>query len=115
MARGDIYFVNLPYQSGGGREQAGHRPVLAVQADIPGTSQLPTVMVVPMTTNQGALRFAHTFLVQPSAINGLTQPSVLLVFQLRAADRARLGKKVGTLEQGHLQRLEQELRRLLAL
>lgn len=115
MARGDILTVNLPAPSGQpGVEQVGHRPAIVVQTDTTDLL-LPTTMIVPMTSRLGALRFPHTFRVDPSPQNGLAVPSVLLVFQLRAIDKQRLGQRIGRLEQYHLQQLDTELRGLLDL
>ena len=115
MARGDILTVELPAPSGRpGHEQVGYRPAIVVQTDVTDAS-LPTTMIVPLTSNLNALCFLHTFRVDPSPQNGLTRPSVLLVFQLRAIDKRRLGNNIGRLEQRHLQQLETEMRRLLGL
>lgn len=72
MARGDVLYVDLPITGGPGREQSGSRPALAVQADNVG-STLPTMMVIPSTTQLGALRFPFTLEVRPSPMNGLSQ------------------------------------------
>jgi mRNA interferase MazF len=115
MARGDVVIVNLPVPADRpGHEQVGYRPAIVVQTD-DADANLPTTMVVPMTSNLSAMRFSHTFRVDPSPQNGLTKPSVLLVFQLRAIDRGRLGKTIGHLERHHLQQLESEIRLLLDL
>jgi len=108
MARGDVVTVNLPAPAGRpGCEQVGYRPAIVVQTD-DTDANLPTTMVVPMTSNLAAMRFPYTFRVDPSPQNGLTKPSVLLVFQLRAIDKGRLGKTIGNLEQHHLQQLESQ-------
>lgn len=113
MARGDIYWVELP--DAGGREQTGRRPSIAVQTDRTA-GLLPTVMVVPFTTNLRALRFPYTLQIEPSPMNGLAQPSVLLVFQMRAVDLRRLrGEPMGRLDAGDLARLDEALRDLLGL
>jgi mRNA interferase MazF len=115
MARGDVLRINLPAPPGGsGREQAGRRPAIVVQTDSPELN-LPTLMVVPTTGELAALRFPFTFQVQPTPRNGLTMPSVVLVFQLRAIDRVRILEIVGQLEPEHLERLNNEMRRLLQL
>jgi mRNA interferase MazF len=115
MTRADILAVDLPMPTTHmGREQVGHRPAIVVQTEITNAS-LPTTMIVPLTSNLDALRFPHTFRVDPSPQNGLTKPSVLLVFQLRAIDKKRLGNRIGRLEQHYLQQLEAEMRLLLAL
>lgn len=115
MARGDVVSVNLPPPPGGtGREQTGFRPALAVQADSIG-EDLPTLMIIPFTSQLSALRFPLTMRIEPSRMNGLTQTSVLLVFQLRAVDRARIGHKLGTLEKKHLDILDNLTRQMLGL
>ena len=113
MARGDLLLVDLP-PTPGGREQTGSRPAVAVQTDDVG-SDLPTLMVVPLTGQLGALRFPFTVRIEPTTANGLTKPSVLLVFQLRAIDRRRVIAKLGRLEQEHIERLDTEMRSLLNL
>ncbi len=115
MTRGDILVIDLPFPKGPlGHEQAGHRPSVVVQTDVTNAN-LPTTMVVPMTSNLAATRFPHTIHIDPSPQNGLSRPSVLLVFQLRAIDKGRLGNKIGHLEQYYLLQLEAEIRHLLDL
>lgn len=113
MARGDVLRVELPSPDGS-REQAGRRPAIAIQAEVKGFST-PTLLVVPLTSNLEALRFPYTIRVEPSATNGLAQQSVLLVFQLRAMDRARITGTIGKLEKEYIDQLNAEMRRLLAL
>ena len=113
MPRGDIHFIELPPPTGGsGREQSGNRPAVIVLSDNSPQGN-PLTMVVPITGQLTALRFPYTFQVDPSPTNGLSQPSVLLVFQLRAIDRQRIRNIIGNLENNHLQRLNEEINRLL--
>ena len=113
MARGDVLLVTLPVpSSGAGHEQMGNRPAIVVQNDA-SDPRLPTIMIIPFTSSLGALRYPHTFRVDPSQQNGLDRPSVLLVFQLRAIDKVRIAGNIGRLEQHYLQQLEAELRNLL--
>lgn len=114
MARGDVLRVELPPPGGAGHEQAGRRPAIAVQADVTGVN-LPTLMIVPLTGNLSALRFPYTIRVEPSDVNGLAEPSVLLAFQLRAIDRRRILATIGRLEQEYLNQLDDEMRRMLSL
>ena len=86
-SRGDIVCVDIPVPPGGsGHEQAGTRPALVVHSDATIAS-LSVIMVVPLTGKLRAQRFPHTVLVTPTSQNGLSCPSVLLVFQLRAIDK----------------------------
>jgi mRNA interferase MazF len=113
MARADVLRVALP-SPGSSHEQAGRRPAIAVQADTKGIN-LPALMIVPVTGELSALRFPYTIRVEPSEANGLIMPSVLLVFQLRAIDRARIIDTIGRLEPEYVEQLDAELRRLLNL
>ena len=115
MARGDIVLVNLPRPaSGTGHEQVGRRPALVVHDDTTSPT-LSVIMIVPFTSKLSARRFPHTILVDPSPENGLTLPSVLLVFQLRAIDRSRIGKTIGCLEAEWMECVNAEMRCMLGL
>jgi len=115
VTRGDIVLVNLPQTAdGAGHEQAGTRPALVVHDDAT-SGTLSVIMIVPFTSNLKAQRFPHTILVQPSKQNGLTAPSVLLVFQLRAIDKQRVSKKIGSLEDELMGKVNQGIKDLLGL
>src|SRR5437588_8911731 len=87
--------MRLPVTSG--HRQSGERPAVIVQAGGFITS-LPTVLVIPFTSNQAASRFASTLLVQPDAQNGLTVPSVALIFQLGPVDKRDCLHHLGSLD-----------------
>ncbi len=91
MNIGEIFWVEFPAR--GGRAQSGRRPAIGVQKD----KTLPTVLLIPLTTQQDALRFSGTILVEPDANNYLRQPSVALVFQLTAVDKNFIKDKLGTI------------------
>ena len=109
MTIGDIHWVELP--AANGHEQGGQRPAIIVQDDAYGRS-LPVVLVVPLTTARAALRFAGTTLITPSAENGLRQPSVALVFQLRGIDRRRVRERIGRVAAETLRQVFAELDKL---
>src|SRR5258708_403812 len=92
MRLGDVVWVEFP--PGAGRAQAGRRPAIDMQAPIVA-AKLPTVLLIPLTTQKDALRFPGTVLVEPDANNGLRTPSVALVFQLTVMDRRFLGHQLG--------------------
>jgi len=113
MKRGDVMLVFLPSPQGGS-EQAGDRPAVVVHADGFRTgSQM--VLIVPATSQTAAMRFPCSLLVQPSQLNGLTSPTVLLVSQLRAIDSRRIGRRLGELQPQDMTQLDQGLRRILQL
>lgn len=108
MARGDVVLVKLPVSDG--REQSGTRPAVAVQMDVAGE---PMLVVAPVTSNLNAVRFRFTVRVEPSLENGLTQTSIVLIFQLRAIDKARIVKKLGILSVDDLVRVDEQIALLL--
>jgi mRNA interferase MazF len=65
MARGDVLLVGLPESDK--REEKGNRPAIAVQTDV-ATS--PMLMIVPVTSSLGALRFPFTVRIEPSQLRG---------------------------------------------
>ncbi len=113
MKRNDIVMVELPPPLGGtGREQTGCRPAVVAQDETPG---LPTILVAPLTSQLGALRFSHTLRVEPSTENGLSTPSVILLFQLQVVDKRRVQRVVGKLEEQYVEQFDSGLRQLLKL
>ena len=94
MKRGDVFWVNLP--SGAGRAQAGLRPAVLMQDD-EGPLLCPTLVIVPLTSQVAAARFAHTVPLSPGAYSGLRVASSALVAQITAVDRTRFRQQMGTL------------------
>ena len=115
MRRGDIVLVDLPQVVGAtGHEQIGMRPALIVHDDMT-SSNLSVVMIIPVTSNLTAKNYPHTILIQPSKQNGLSMPSVLLVFQLRAIDKRRISKKLGEVEPPIMEQVNTELKIMLGI
>jgi mRNA interferase MazF len=110
LRQGEIYRVSFPASDR--QEQTGRRPALIVQGNI-WLHSLPTVWIVPMTSNLQAARFSGTLLIDPDEHNGLTVPSVLLIFQLRAIDKRRLLNPMGTVASVQLAQVLQMIDSLL--
>jgi mRNA interferase MazF len=108
VARGDVLQVSLPESNQ--REEKGNRPAIAVQTEI---AISPMLMIVPVTSSLGALRFPFSVRIEPSTLNGLTLPSVAMVFQMRAIDRKRIIRKIGELELEYLAKIDAEIWRML--
>lgn len=106
----DIHWVDLP--AADGREQRGRRPAVVLQDDSYG-GELPVVLVAPLTTARATMRFAGTTLVRPTSENGLTQESVVLMFQLRAIDRRRIQGRIGAVSEEVLEVMFEVLGKLL--
>jgi mRNA-degrading endonuclease toxin of MazEF toxin-antitoxin module len=109
---GDVHWVELPDR--GGREQSGRRPAIIWQ-DSAAFPQLPTMLIIPLSSQQGALRFGGTALIHPSPGNGLSLPSVALVFQLGACDVRRIGQRLGRLSDHDLVAIRTISRKLQGL
>ena len=71
------------------------------------------LMVAPVTSNLAALRFAFSVRIEPSAENGLTTPSVVMVFQMRAIDKARIVRRIGRFSPADIARIDTEIWRML--
>ena len=109
MKRGEVWRVRLPAVPG--HTQAGLRPAVILQED-QATAALPTVLIVPFAGTQAASRFPGTLAVQPDGQNGLTVPSVALVFQLTAIDKTNCLQPLGALDPVTLDQIFAELARL---
>ena len=96
MTVGDVCWVELA--STGGHAQKGRRPAIIFQSQ-KASARVPTVLVVPLTSQLDALRFPGTVLVEPDADNGLRRASVALVFQLSAIDQRFLRDRLGRVSQ----------------
>jgi mRNA interferase MazF len=103
---GDLYWVELPAR--GGRAQAGRRPAIIMQAEARAAG-LPTVLLVPLTSQMDALRFPGTILVEADGRNGLRRASVALVFQLTAVDRRYVVSYIGEISEAALQQIQSAL------
>jgi mRNA interferase MazF len=112
MEFGDIYLVEIP--ASGGHEQQGVRPAIIVQTS-ENIEKVPTILVVPFTTQFKAANFPFTFVIEPDSTNNLASKSVALVFQLRAIDKKRLKNKLGNLSSKDVQTLKQYLEKILQL
>ena len=112
MNPGEVWRVRLPTPTG--HVQGGDRPAIILQAPS-ATAQLPTVLVVPLTSRLGAARFPGCVLIKPDPANGLSVPSLALVFQLRALDRRDLVARLGILEPEITDRIKDEAENLLEM
>lgn len=103
---GEIWVVDIPHL--GTHEQSGIR--LAV---IVARVAQNIVTIIPCTGNLTAQRFPFTLPLAPEERNGLTTPSIALIFHLRAIDTAYLVRRIGSLDTKTFAALRKEARKLI--
>lgn len=89
LIRGDILTALLPKKHG------GSHPVLLIQSDV--FSGHPSLTVLAITSNLHDWP-AFRIRVEPSAANGLQQPSQIMIDRVHTILREQLGRKIGHLE-----------------
>lgn len=109
MKRAEVWTAALP--AAAGREQSGQRPCLIIQDASYGQAS-PLVLVVPLTSQLGALRFPATVQIEAKSSSGLSQTSIALVFQVRAVDRSFFIRKLGVVTSKELDTVLIELGKL---
>ena len=110
VRRGDIVVANLDPTIG--VEIKKSRPVIVLSNDsINQFSQL--VVVVPLTKNTAHLSPSHTLI--PKGTARLTFTSKAVTEQVKAVDKQRLVKRLGSLTPSLLAQVERALKNTLAL
>jgi len=109
---GDVYLVEIP--GIGGHEQAGYRPAIIIQSEY-RLEEMPTVLIIPLTSKIKATAFPFTLLIKPDQSNNLTSKSVALVFQLRAIDKRCLKQKLGDLKNSEVRKIKQLIEEMMLL
>jgi mRNA interferase MazF len=105
VRRGEVYALAAPRQLKG-REQRGRQYAVVVQTDL--LEQLSTVVVAPTSMSALPAVFRPEVEVAGRRTRVLTE-------QVRALDRSRLGRRVGTLAQTELRAVDDALKVVLAL
>lgn len=105
VKRGEIYYADLSPVVGS--EQGGIRPVLIVQNDV-GNKHSPTVIAAAITSKQEKSKLPTHISVQASTC-GLAKDSVVLLEQVRTLDKRRLKERMGELDSGAMQQVNDAL------
>ena len=104
MKRGDIYRANLDPVVGS--EQGGVRPVVIIQNDM-GNRHSPTVIVAAVTTRSKPRLPVHVHIT--AAESGLRRDSVVLLEQVRTLEKTRLTRRLGSLGEDAMRRIDRAL------
>lgn len=105
VKRGEIYYADLSPVVGS--EQGGVRPVLIVQNDV-GNKFSPTVIAAAITSQRDKSHLP-THIELPSPNCGLSKDSVVLLEQIRTIDKKRLKEKMGRLDDGSMDQVNEAL------
>ncbi len=111
MMRGEVWLVD--FGSPSGPEQAGRRPVIVLQDD-PVTASLPTVVVVPLTTNLKRLAIPWTVRIDAGE-GGLPKDSAALCHQLQVRGKMRFIQKFGEVSDATMKQIESKVLEAIGL
>ena len=109
--RGEIYWVKLDPTIGA--EIAKTRPALIVSNDV-GNQYADRVIVAPITSSQVARVYPFEAKLEAGE-GGVTQPSKVLLDQIRTVDKSRLGNRIGMLAAVKMEEVNRAIRLSLAV
>jgi len=105
VKRGDIYYADLSPVIGS--EQGGIRPVLIVQNDV-GNKYSPTIIAAAITSQINKAKLP-THIEISAEEYGLNKDSVILLEQIRTIDKKRLREKIGRLDDGLMEQVNEAI------
>lgn len=108
--RGDIWTLNLDPTKG--REQAGYRLCLVLSVDDFNEGPADLVLIMPLTSRERKIPL-HVAVSPPEG--GLVKKSFVMCEAIRSISKERLIKKLGSLSNQTLAKVEDCLRILLSL
>ena len=111
IVRGDIVVANLePVE---GSEQGGIRPVLIIQNDILN-KHAPTTIIAPITSKIYTKEYPTNVTIKKED-SKLKLDSVILLNQIKTIDKNRINKKIGSLDNFTMNRVDRAIKVSLAL
>jgi len=112
ILKGDIVYVNLePIK---GSETGKIRPCLIVQNNV-NNEYSPTTIIIVITSRDRLKKKYPTHVWIDKGEGGLTKDSVIQCEQIRTIDKRRITRKLGTVNSGCLQKVEEAIKITLAL
>jgi mRNA interferase MazF len=112
FSRGELWWAQFDIAYGS--EAAFRRPVLIVQSNAFNESAIETIVVLPLTSNLNLLEAPGNVLVKAKS-SGLSRDSVVLVPQFYAMDISRFIEKIGKVNKGTLEEVEDGIKLVLEL
>jgi mRNA interferase MazF len=108
--RGEIYLAEFDPTRG----HEIHRPALIIQNDV-SNQYSPITIAAAISSHFGDPPHPREVVVGAGRKTGLTQPSAVILNQIRSIDRQRLLKRVGRLDGATMQRVDDALKISLGL
>ena len=108
MKQGEIWYANLNPTKGS--EQSGFRPLVIISGNMLN-EYLNIVITCPLTTK--VKNYKGNVILEPNEVNRLSQPSEILVFNIRSISKERLVRKIGEITREQLTQLKQGLSDIL--
>ncbi|MEL7143017.1 MAG: type II toxin-antitoxin system PemK/MazF family toxin [Cyanobacteria bacterium J06643_4] len=112
MYRGEIWWADLPAPLGS--EPGYRRPVLVVQADSSSQTNINTIIVAAITSNQRLAALPGNVLL-PKETTGLSKDAVVNVSQITTIDKRYLSERVGFVGETLQVEIDDGLRMILSL
>ena len=111
IIRGEIVVANLePVE---GSEQAGIRPVLIIQNDILN-KHAPTTIIAPITSKIYTKEYPTNVIIKKED-SRLKLDSTILLNQIKTIDKKRIIKKIGTLDNFTMNKVDKAIKISLSL
>lgn len=101
---GDIFLID--FDGAKYSEQCGKRPAIVVSND-KGNQHSPTMLVVPLTTKNKKKLPTH-LIIEPEK-SGLKEISTALFEQVKVADKKRIIKKIGRIDNSLIEKIKKSL------
>ena len=109
----EIYLANINPKKG--NEVGKTRPVVVIHSQLI-EGLLSTSIVCPITTQIAAATLLRVHIpFQDASTTGLTEPSDIIVDQIRSIDNQRLINKLGELPPAQIEQLQKSLHTILAV
>jgi mRNA interferase MazF len=109
----EIYLANLNPKKG--HEVGKTRPVVVIHSQLI-EGLLSTSIICPITTQLSSATLLRVNVsLQDASTTGLSEPSDVIVDQIRSIDNQRLIKKLGELPPAQIEQLQKSLQTILAV
>jgi mRNA interferase MazF len=110
--RGEVYLV--AFDPATGHEIQKTRPAVVIQNDV-SNQYSPITIVAAISSQFRDPPHPREVPIPPSGKSGLSQPSAVILNQIRSVDRQRLVKRLGALDAATVVRVDDALRISLGL